>query len=111
MSEEEKRAIEDIQCLCTDDCINHDIVDTVVKLVKRQQKEIEKLKEEKNKLVNPSDLLLSYYDVKGKTYVRLNGFISKDKIKEKIEELEEHKEVYEENKWQINILEELLGDE
>jgi hypothetical protein len=48
MNEEEKKAIEILQGLCTDDCINNDVVQTVVNLIEKQQKEIE----EKEKVID-----------------------------------------------------------
>lgn len=47
-----------------------------------------KEKEKNKKLVNPNKLQFSYYDVNGKTRVCLNGFVSKDKIRQEIKELE-----------------------
>ena len=51
MNEEEKKAVETLQGLCTDDCINNDVVQTIVNLINKQQIEIEELKEDNNALV------------------------------------------------------------
>ena len=58
MSEEEKEAINCLKGLCTDDCINHDIVDKVLNLIDKQQKEIEHLQEKYNHIINFSNELL-----------------------------------------------------
>ena len=52
-------------------------------------KECREEKEKNKELVNPSNLQLSYYDVNGKARIFLNGFISKNKIEDKIKEIDE----------------------
>lgn len=49
MTEEERRAIETLQYLCSDDCINKDIIKTIVKLIEKLQKENEELRQNYDK--------------------------------------------------------------
>ena len=99
MTEEEKKAIETLQYLCSDDCINKDIIKTIVKLIEKLQKENEELKEdnlgireENIKLVNCH---ISYERYTGLDFLLPDKFkyaIPKDKIREKIKELEKQSE-------------------
>lgn len=77
MTEEENEAIETLQYLCSDDCISKDIIKTIVNLIKKLQKENEELR------VQGSIVYLDYK-------------ILKDKIREKLERLENQKENYKE---------------
>ena len=94
MTEEEKKAIETLQYLCSDDCINKDIIKTIVKLIEKLQKENEELKEdnlgireENIKLVNCH---ISYERYTGLDFLLPDKFkyaIPKDKIRAEIEEI------------------------
>ena len=101
MTEEEKKAIETLQYLCSDDCINKDIIKTIVKLIEKLQKENEELKEdnlgireENIKLVNCH---ISYERYTGLDFLLPDKFkyaIPKDKIREKLEKIEKEKIQY-----------------
>ena len=115
MSEEEKKAIE----IVLDFAITHindfeseddfEYIETVKKLIEKQQKDIEELQKDKKALVKNYDKVLGTY-------------INKDKIRDKIKELEKEKEnkrilpfeiIEEQNKnikYKIEILEELLEE-
>ena len=132
MSEEEKQAIESLKKLkvgieilnslgnslnSTDfekDIEDIKAIDTVLNLIDRQQKEKEELHKECNKLVNPSNLRFSYFDNKGQTQVVIYGFVSKDKIKAKMQEIISYTYNSEEEKlrqeYAYDRLKELLGD-
>ena len=103
MSEEEKQAIEFLNNIEYMDTSQGDRAEQLYKsrdilfiLIEKQQKELEELHKERNELVNPSNLRISYFDNKSQTQVVINGFVSKDKIREKIKELEKEKEENEE---------------
>ena len=68
MTEEEKRAIETLQYLCSDDCINKDIIKIIVNLIEKLQKE--------NLLLSAKENMSAYFEFK-------RNYISKDKIREK----------------------------
>lgn len=75
MSEEEKEAIELLESLCSDDCINKDIITTVKNLIEKQQQKIEELKEDLSQKVKALDIAMSNPD-----------YICKDKIRKTIED-------------------------
>ena len=72
MTEEEKKAIETLQYLCSDDCINKDIIKTIVKLIEKLQKE--------NLLLRAKENMSAYFEFK-------RNYIPKDKIRELFKEL------------------------
>ena len=65
MTEEEKKAIETLQYLCSDDCINKDIIKIIVNLIEKLKKENEELKKQKveylDKIYNKIDNLKYEY--------------------------------------------------
>lgn len=82
----------------------------------QQQKEIEELKVKNKKLINPKDCSIRYYLNGEKQVIELANFIHKDKIREKIKELENiiewDKPTYKETlDYTIDILKELLEEE
>ena len=90
MSDEEKKAVVYLKSYCINDVLydnkHYEQIETVLNLIENQQKEIEELKKPK-------------YIINCKTneITKLtNDFVSKDKIKAKIEELE--KEIIEDKK-------------
>ena len=98
LTKEENEAIETLQYLCSDDCISKDIIKTIVKLIEKLQKENEELR------VQDSIIYLDYK-------------ILKDKIREKIEELDkleknfDFEELTKECEYKKEVLEELLEEE
>ena len=108
MSEEEKKAIEFLKGVCTDDCASRPyIVEPILNLIKKQSKEIEELKEKTKKCeyyeMVADELSKEIEELKKPKYIMnfetneittlTNDFISKDKIKVKIEELEKEEKV------------------
>lgn len=85
MTEEENKAIETLQYLCSDDCINKDIIKIIVNLIEKLKKE-----NEEYKLLN-ANIEKANRIIEGK-----EEYISKDKIREKLEILENQKENYKE---------------
>lgn len=75
MNEDEKEAIEILQGLCTDDCVNNDIVRTIVNLIDKQQKEIERLEKESIGNTKYERLLFSIRMLHFHHYVNDNQFI------------------------------------
>ena len=57
MTEEEKEAIETLQYLCSDDCINKDIIKTIVKLIEKLKKENEELKNTNSSADSSAEIL------------------------------------------------------
>ena len=55
MTEEEKKAIETLQYLCSDDCINKDIIKIIVNLIEKLKKENEELKKQKVEYLDKID--------------------------------------------------------
>ena len=150
MSEEEKKAIENLkevvdlyndECLITTD-YDFKSIEIILNLIEKQQKEIEELKN-KNNLMNAKihnllddnmELLrkdgntdkLNYKYIecpkveaewyKSERYINEN-YISKDKIKAKIEELEQDEDFYREQdriyeyEGKLNLLQSLLEEE
>ena len=121
MSEEEKKAIEYLKDLrfekqafsiSKDDFEEVKQIETILNLIEKQEKEIERLKE-----------FEKYYETEKVVWSR-NDYISKDKIKAKIKELEQYKKEELKNdspfgihseQWAIadyviDILKELLGE-
>ena len=95
--------------------IGYEALEKIVKQYKKQQKEIEELKNKKDFFVGTYGDLIKLATAEG-TF----NYISKDKIREKIMELENKMEKYKkENKensyfmanYDKSILQELLGDE
>ena len=127
MSEEEKKAIENLKDFFNEaikykSCIiipyNTKSFDTILNLIEKQQKEIEELKEENKQYKIQEDLTFKCLE---KTKY-MSNYISKDKIREKIENLENYiqENSDEQGYWgsehqediyaKIEILEELLGE-
>lgn len=100
MNEEEKEAIEILQGLCTDDCVNNDIVKTIVKLIEKQQKEIERINE----------ILIWKQEHEEQLQKEIEElYISKDKIKELIKE-KAKTDTYNFRTIAIKDIKELLGE-
>lgn len=106
MSEEEKKAIEYLTSLKYLKYGDYaDKIDLIINLINKQQKEIELLKEEQAQR--------SWVHIKENGEVEPLFYISKDKIREKIKELEELKEKYFEKQiiqGRIDLLNELLEE-
>ena len=111
MSEEEKKAIDDLFALThingyidlytQKEAKIHTLdlskwqngVKVLLNLLEKQQKEIEELKEKnKNLIFQLKDEEKELIEVTDKIREKINYYISKDKIREKIKELEEQKE-------------------
>ena len=128
MSDEEKKAFESVKDMFEDVTIKDideqsitiygvamlDVI-KVLNIVEKQQKEIEELKEKNKNMIDFSKLRLSYYDNGKGMQVIIEGFISKNKIKEKIEEYKDYKNTVMYKKYNyeeiIKVLEELLEKE
>lgn len=112
MIEEEKEAIERLDYFEPDDLVEcamyRDCVEKIKKLIEKQQKEIEQLKNLYSDEKIRNTIIKKYRDVIEKDY------ISKDKIKEKIKELESHiwRDGYmtKFDEYAIHYLKELLGE-
>lgn len=92
MTEEEKRAIETLQYLCSDDCINKDIIKTIVNLIEKLKKENKELKE---KVFKRDKELIRLEEYANQNFERKDDvkakYIPKEKIREYIKEKEEEK--------------------
>ena len=97
LSEEEKKAIENLKYIIG---IGHNTVeqrclDIVLNLINKQQKEIEELKSQNNEIVKELKPRVRIDDTE---YIERN-FISKDKIKEKLNQIyEEYQEILNSNR-------------
>ncbi len=118
MNEEEKKARAFLRFYVSDDgdeyfnkdyCIDKNIIETILHLIEKQQKEIEQMKEDYQILKDDiEEHRIAYVD----TPEFEEKYISKDKIKEKIEELKNRKIGASTGIFavQVDILEELLGE-
>ena len=87
MSEEELRAIEFLEGVCTDDCVNKEfVVKPILYLIEKQQKELEQEKEKNKEL---EKLVFQFSQERDK--LLKTPVISKDKI-EKVIDTFEHKQ-------------------
>lgn len=121
MNEEEKEAIKTIKSFKNMKWYNHAFdkgveilteeerreIDIVINLIEKQQKEIEKLKDEYKREV------FEHQEFVEDTKVAVQDYIKKDEIKEKIKELESHiwRDGYitKFDRYAIHYLNELLG--
>ena len=109
MSEEEKEAIDTLKRVIDEDTgvisddIQDDEIEIILNLIDKQQQEIEELRKINNK----------YNDMKYFAMVA-DRYISKDKIKEKIEFYKRYGKIKNSDEYvmsvEIEVLEELLGD-
>lgn len=122
MSEEEKRAIETLEEVASDDFdtlgddISPKMAQNILNVINKQQKEIaekttiimagaEKVKQLEKEIKEMREELQMYVDVQNND---IHNYISKDKIREKIKELEEKSDYW--NCDEIQVLQELLED-
>ncbi len=104
MNEKEKEAIEELKkqlrlAINIDDvttAVRNDNAKTILNLIEKQQKELNRLKEKNKKFYEQNQIYLSNgSNVKLELHIK-NNYIRKDKIKDKIEELNSRIEKYRE---------------
>lgn len=108
LSEEEKKAFKELEDFIDDNEIQNISVFTAEKIkniIENQQKEIEELKKQNYEIVKELKPRVQIDDTE---YIERN-FISKDKIRRTIEELEKHL-ITKSDEFTINVLKDLLGE-